>query len=60
MAYDRKQDGDDAPATVDGHHRLQFDEGQAVADRLEDLDDEDDRESFDEVFSEFDERFASE
>lgn len=60
MAYDRKHDSDEEPASAERHHRLQFDEGQAVADRLDDLEDEGAKESFDEVFSEFDDRFDSE
>lgn len=40
--------------------RLRYDEGQAVADRLDQLDDPDEKEDFDEVLAEFDERFDSE
>jgi len=46
--------------TPPGGDRLQFDEGQAVAERLDELDDPEAKESFDAVFAEFDDRFADE
>jgi hypothetical protein len=40
--------------------RLRYDEGQAVVDRLDQLEDPNEKESFADVFAEFDERYASE
>ena len=40
--------------------RLRYDEGQAIDDRLDDIDSEDAKESFDAVFKEFEARFESE
>lgn len=49
-------DGQPEPTT----DRLRYDEGQAIDDRLEDIDSDDAKESFDAVFEEFEARFESE
>lgn len=61
MSHHRDPDGDVEPAvTRIGSDRLRFDEGNAIADRFGQLDDEDEKESFDDVFAELDEQFSSE
>jgi hypothetical protein len=59
MAYER--DETDGSLRIDTSGPvIRFDEGRAIADRLESLDDDSEKESFDDVFAEFDEQFQSE
>jgi len=50
-----EEDGDEVRLRGD---RLRYDEGRAIAERLEQIGDDEAKESFDEVFAEFDTEFS--